>query len=157
MTIVKRKHYKNIYIIIISFILYNCSFDIKKNNHGLSSLENREKILVINKSNKNDIIRLIGKPHTTSLKDPNKWIYFERRIEKGKLHKLGRNVLTENNVLELNFDKYGVLLSKKIININDMNKVNDFKKETVNTVRQKSAIAGFLSSIKQKMYRRKKN
>ena len=156
MPVIKRKHISLLFSIIIPFFLYNCSLNIKKNNHGLTSLTTRGQILTLNKSNKNDVIQLIGKPHTKSIKDENKWIYFERIIEKGKLHKLGKNVLTENNVLELNFDKYGVLIKKNINNIDDMNKIKTFAKQTENNVKQQSAITGFLSSVKQKMYNKKK-
>ena len=40
------------------------------------------------------------------------WIYIERIFTKGKYHKLGQNILKENNVLVLTFDKYGVLKKK---------------------------------------------
>ena len=48
---------------------------------------------------------------------------FERMITRGKLHKLGRNVLKKNNVLEIEFNNYGILASKKIYTKNDMKKV----------------------------------
>ena len=95
-----------------------------KKVHGINFLENREKVLIVNKTNKNDVVALIGKPHLTSITYPNKWIYFQRTITKGKLHKLGQNVLKENNVLELDFDKYGVLKDKKLYKKEDMNKVD---------------------------------
>ena len=156
MPVIKRKHISLLFSIIIPLFLYNCSFNVKKDNHGLTSLNTRGQILVLKKSNKNDVIKLIGKPHTKSIENENKWIYFERRVEKGKFHKLGKNILTENNVLELNFDKYGVLVKKNIINIDDMNKIKTYARQTENNVKQQSAIAGFLSSVKQKMYNKKK-
>jgi outer membrane protein assembly factor BamE (lipoprotein component of BamABCDE complex) len=127
-----------------------------KKIHGINFLENREKILIVKETNQNDVIKLIGKPHITSISEPNKWIYFQRTITRGKLHKLGRNVLKENNVLELNFDKYGVLKKKKLYKKEDMNKVVYSKNETKNEVTQKSFVGKFLSSIKQKMYGKRK-
>ena len=115
-------------------------------------MENREKILVIGETNQNDIIKLIGNPHTYSIKEDNTWIYFERTITRGKLIKLGQNVLKENNILELKFDKYGVLLKKKIYQKKNMQTVKYSKKETVNDIKAKSFMNSFLSSIKQKMY-----
>ena len=106
--------------------------------------------------NKNDIIKLIGNPHTTSIKNKDTWIYFERTITRGKLIKLGRNVLKENNILELKFNKYGVLSSKKTYNKEDMEKITYSVKETENNISQPSFVGKFLSSIKQKMYGNKK-
>ena len=107
-------------------------------------------------NNKNDVIKLIGNPHTVSLQDQNTWIYFERTITRGKLIKLGQNVLKENNVLELKFDKYGILENKKILTKDDMNTVKYSEKETENNISQQSFIGKFLSSVKQKMYGKRK-
>ena len=110
----------------------------------------------ISKIKSGDVVALIGKPHLTSITYPNKWVYFQRTITKGKLHKLGQNVLKENNVLELNFDKYGVLKDKKFYKKEDMNKVEFSKAETKNEISRQSFVGKFLSSVKQKMYGKKK-
>ena len=156
MSFVSRKHYKIFYIIIFSFFLNNCQLNAPNKSHGINFLENREKVLIVGKSNKNDVIKLIGNPHSISIKDEDVWIYFERTITKGKLIKLGQNVLKENNILELKFNKYGVLNNKKIYNKESMNKVKYSEEETSNNISQKSFIGKFLSSIKQKMYSRRK-
>ena len=139
--------------------LANCQLQEPKKLHGINYLENRENLLLINKSNKNDVINLLGSPHSISINDENKWFYFERMITRGKLHKLGRNVLKKNNILEIEFNKYGILANKKLYTKDDMRKVKISKKQTENTVRQKSFIDTFLSSVKQKMYgqRQRKN
>ena len=137
-------------------LLNNCQLKEPNKPHGINFLENREKTLTIGKTNQNDVIKLIGNPHSKSIKNENTWIYFERTITRGKLVKLGQNVLKENNVLELKFDKYGVLKNKKIINKSDMNKVIYSKNETENEISQKSFVGKFLSSIRQKMYGKKK-
>jgi outer membrane protein assembly factor BamE (lipoprotein component of BamABCDE complex) len=124
--------------------------------HGINFLENREKTLTIGETNQNDVIKLIGNPHSLSLKNENTWIYFERTITRGKLIKLGQNVLKENNVLELKFNKYGVLNSKKILNKENMNVVDYLDKETENNLEQDSFVGKFLSSMRQKMYGKKK-
>ena len=127
-----------------------------KKTHGIVFLENREKLLVINKTNKNDIVKIIGYPHALSLNNENKWLYFERTITRGKMHKLGQNILKDNNVLELLFNKYGVLIEKKIINKQDMKKVKFTKAVTDNTVRKQSFVNKFLQSVRQKMYGKRK-
>ena len=156
MTFVYRKHYKKLYIILFLFLLNNCQIKEANKAHGINFLENREKNLIIGTTNKNDIIKLIGNPHTTSIKDNDTWIYFERTITRGKLIKLGRNILKENNVLELKFDRYGVLISKKILNKENMNTVDYIDKETENNLTQQSFVGKFLSSMRQKMYGKKK-
>jgi outer membrane protein assembly factor BamE (lipoprotein component of BamABCDE complex) len=149
---INREHKKILYIIFISFFLNNCQLQSTNKSHGINFLVNREKILIVGKTNKNDVINLIGTPHSTSIKEDDTWIYFERSITKGKLIKLGQNILKENNVLELKFNKYGVLINKKIINKDSMQKVNYTKKKTENNVTKKSVVGKFLSSVKQKMY-----
>ncbi len=156
MRIINCKHRITIYIILFLFFLQNCSLKESNKSHGINFLENREKILVINKTNQNDVINLIGNPHTISLSDENTWVYFERTLAKGKLVKLGQDVLKKNNVLELKFDKYGVLKSKNIYTKEDMKKVRYSKSTTENNVSQQSFVGKFLSSVKQKMYGKRK-
>ncbi len=156
MTLIRREHYKNLYIIFFLILLNNCQLKEPNKAHGINFLENREKTLIIGKTNKNDILKLIGKPHTKSIKNEDTWIYFERTITRGKLIKLGQNVLKENNVLALEFDRYGVLENKKIYNMNDMKKVTYSAKETDNDISQQSFVGKFLSSIRQKMYGKRK-
>ena len=115
-------------------------------------MENRKNILTVNKSNKNDVVKLLGNPHSKSINNENRWFYFERMISKGELHKLGRNILKKNNILEIEFDKYDVIVSKKIYTKDDMKKIKVSKKRTENTVSERSFLNSFLSSLKQKMY-----
>jgi len=152
MLFVYRKHIKIFYIIFFFFFLNNCQLNDPKKSHGINFLENRAKILVLGKTNKNDVIKLIGSPHTISLKEDDTWIYFERTITKGKLIKLGRNVLKKNNVLALKFDKYGILSKKKLFGKKDMKKFKSLKMATKNDLPKESFVNKFLSSIKQKMY-----
>ena len=110
-------------IIFIFFILNNCQLQEPTKNHGVLFLENRANKLVINNSNKNDAIKVLGVPHSTSIDDENEWIYIERILTKGEFHKLGQTVLKTNNVLVLNFDKYGVLKKKKLLSKDDKNEL----------------------------------
>jgi len=151
MIFVNRIHKRFIYIILFSIFLNNCQLKSPDKEHGINFLENREKILLLKKTNKNDVIKLIGNPHSTSINNENTWIYFERSISKGKLIKLGQNVLKENNILELKFDKFGVLQNKKIYKKEDMRKVKYSKKITENNVSQPSFVGKFFQSVKQKM------
>ncbi len=156
MFIIKRKHFKIVINIVLLLFLTHCQLNEPKKTHGINFLDNREKVLIINQTNKNDVIKLIGQPHSKSISNENTWIYFERIITRGKLLKLGQNVLKTNNVLKLEFDKYGILKNKEILNKDDMKKVKYSKLETKNTVTQQGFINKFLSSVKQKMYGKKK-
>ncbi len=95
-------------------------------------------------------------PHSKSLNDENTWVYLERTLSKGKYHKLGQHILKTNNVLVLNFNKYGVLQSKKLYDKEDIKKVKFSENETENNMTQKSFVENFLQSIKQKMYGNKR-
>ena len=125
-------------------------------NHGIVFLKNRSDQLILNKSNKNDVIRIIGQPHSKSINDDNIWIYLERTLTKGKYHKLGQHVLKKNDTLVLKFDKFGILKSKKIYDKNNTNKITFSEKETKNELSKKSFVESFLMSLKQKMYGNRK-
>ena len=71
MILVRRKHNKLIYIIFFLFFLNNCQLNDPNKAHGINFLENREKTLEIGKTNQNDIIKLIGNPHSKSLSNEN--------------------------------------------------------------------------------------
>ena len=124
--------------------------------HGIAYLEKREKLIILNKSNKNDAINVLGHPATKGMSDDNLWIYIERTTTRGKFFKLGRSYLKKNNVLILEFDKYGVLNKKKFYDKENMKEINFAKAITANDVRKENFIYSFLSSIRQKMESRKK-
>ena len=110
----------------------------------------------VNKTNSNDVIQIVGNPHTKSISDKNTWIYIERILSKGKYHKLGKNVVKTNNVMVLTFDKYGVLVEKKIYDKDKLSNLKFAKEITENNLSQNSFIEDFLQSIKTKMYSGKK-
>ena len=133
----KSKHIRS-YFLIISFIILNgCQLQEPSKNHGIVFLKNRSEKLKINISNTNDVLQIIGQPHTTSINNEDEWIYIERVLIKGEYHKLGQNILKSNNVLVLNFDKYGILKNKTFLNKDDKNKILFSKKKTENNLTQK--------------------
>ena len=150
-----KNHFKRLFIFLF-IILTACQLQEPTKNHGIVFLENRAKQLIINKSNKNDVVNLIGQPHSKSISDDNEWIYLERTLTKGKYHKLGQHVLKKNNTLVLKFDKFGILKDKKIYNKDSTNKVAFSENETKNELSKKSFVESFLSSVKQKMYGNRK-
>ncbi len=138
--------------IFLFFILIGCQFQEPNKNHGIIFLENRSQKLVINKTNKNDVIKTIGHPHSKSISNVNEWIYIERVLTKGEYYKLGRNILKANNILILEFNKYGILSNKTLLNKNDIKKIEFSKNTTKNELGEKSFVEKFLQSIKAKMY-----
>ena len=143
---------KNIFLLILILFFNNaCQRNEVIKTHGISYLEKREKLISINKSNKNDVIEVFGRPSTKGMTNDNLWIYIERTRTRGKLLKLGRNYLKKNNVLILEFDKYGILNKKEFYNKDNMKKLTFSKDITENEIRKENFIYSFLSSVRQKM------
>ncbi len=149
---------KNILLIftLAIFLLFGCQRQEVIKTHGISYLEKREKLVSIKVSNKNDVIKILGYPSTRGMTNDNTWIYIERTRTRGKLLKLGRNYLKKNNVLVLEFDKYGILINKEFYDKEHMKKVKFAKVITENDLRRENFVYSFLSSIGQKMQSRKK-
>ncbi len=148
----KIKYHILIKVVLISLFLYNCQLKEPTKNHGIVFLENRAKKLLINKTNKNDTIKILGTPHSISLDDDSLWIYIERTFTKGSYLKLGKNILKTNNVLILNYDKYGILKEKKLLNKDNKEEIVFSQDITENKMSQRSFVSKFLNSIKTKMY-----
>ena len=147
-----KNHYNLFFLSFLLLISSGCQLQDPNKNHGILFLENRSNKLVLNKSNQNDVIKIIGNPHSKSIDNVDTWLYIDRVLTKGKYHKLGQHILKESNALVLTFDKYGILKDKKFYTKNDMKKMSFSEKETENQLTKKSFIESFLSSVKQKMY-----
>ncbi len=141
---------------ILFLILISCQLKEPNKNHGILFLENRANKLVNNTSNQNDVIKILGQPHSKSIDDENMWIYIERTLSKGKYHKLGKHTLKENNVLVLAFNKFGVLENKVFYSKKDMKKMSFSDKTTENKLTKKSFVENFFSSVREKMYGRRR-
>ena len=141
---------KNLFIIIL-LILSSCSLNKVVQHHGVHNLNKKQIKLTVNKTNKNDIIKLIGPPSTKSTFDSDIYIYIERKTSTSKLSKLGKKDLLINNVLVLEIDKSGLLLSKKFFNKDDMRNIDFDRQFTAVNYSQKSFIYNFLSSLRQKI------
>ena len=137
-------------LFIISFIiLTNCSLNKVVHHHGVHNLEKKQTKLKVNYTNKNDIVKLIGPPSTKSTFDNDIYIYIERKTSSSKLTKLGKRKLLTNNVLVLEINNNGLLLSKKFLNKDDMNKIEFDESVTGINYSKKSFIYNFLSSVRQ--------
>ena len=154
--IFKIKHFKNLILLTLLFILSNCQLKEPVKGHGINFLENRSKKISLNKSNKNDVVNILGNPHTTSIDDDNLWFYFDRKISGGTIINFGDTDLLENNVLVIKFDKYGVVKNTEFFSKEDMKKIKYSEMKTENPVSKQSVVAAFLQSVRQKMYGKRK-
>ena len=133
----------------------NCTLKNIERNHGVAFLEEKQKSLILEKTNKNDIIDLLGPPSTTSLFDNDIWIYIGKSTTKSSLIKLGKRKDLKNNVLVLEINNMGMLVNKKLYTLGDYQDLKFTKKETIKTDKD-SFVYGFISSLKQKIDRPKR-
>ena len=139
-------------ILLLSLILLaSCSFNNVVQHHGVHNLEQKQLKLTVNKSNINDVTKIIGPPLTKNEFDTDVLIFIERKTSSSKLLKLGKRKLLVNNVLLIEMDKKGILVSKKFYNKEDMNKIKFDDDFTTNNFSKRSFIYNFMSSMRQKV------
>ena len=129
----------------------NCSLNKAIQHHGVHNLEKKQEKLKINKSNKNDILKIIGPPSTKSTFGNEVYIYIERKTSTSKLHKLGKKVLLVNNVLVLDINQKGLLVKKEFYNKDDMNKIKFDEAETRTDHSKNSFIYNFFYTLRQRI------
>ena len=143
--------HKKLLLTCFFLIITACSNKQVIKNHGMTSLEVKANKIVVKQSNKNDVLEIIGKPSTVSLFDSNDWFYIEREKTNQSVFKLGKSKINKNNVLEISFNEYGVVETKKLLNIDSMNKLNADKKITEKNYDKRSGIGKLLKSLEQKI------
>tara|TARA_B100000963_G_scaffold294035_1_gene264577 strand:+ start:659 stop:1129 length:471 start_codon:yes stop_codon:yes gene_type:complete len=137
---------KVLFFISILFLISNCSFNLVDDHHGVYYLEKKEKKVIVNQSNINDITSIFGEPSTKSSFDNDVWIYIERKIT--NTHFMGKRKLITNNVLVLEIDDKGILAKKDFYDIDDMNKLK-FDTKRSESLQKRNFIYNFLSSLRQ--------
>ena len=140
-----------LFYILLFITIVNCSGNKVSNFHGTKQLEKKYNNIVINKSNKNDILKIIGPPSTVSDFDKNKWFYFERLKTNQSLFKLGTQKIIENNVLIVKLNNFGILEEKKILNLDNMNDLSYFKKTTSKEFKSDNLMYSVFSSLREKI------
>jgi len=85
-------HFKKL-LIIIFLLTINCSNNKVVKSHGISALDLKSEKIIINKSNKNDVIEILGKPSSESLFDENVWFFLQREKVNQSIFKLGKQKL----------------------------------------------------------------
>ena len=143
--------YKKFYFGILLIFISNCTLNKVVKHHGVHFLDKKQQKLILNSTNKNDILDTLGPPSTESTFDNDVWIYIERKETKSTITTLGRRKLMVNNVLILEINDKGVLVNKEFLNKDDMNSIK-FSKRKTNVISSKdSFVYEFLSSLRQKI------
>ena len=142
---------KILYIIFLSLIVTNCSFKKVDKHHGVPFLEKKQSSLVVNKTNKNDILEILGNPSTKSKFDNDVWIYIERKQTQSKLINLGKMKIYKNDVLVIELDNYGILKKKEFYNKENMKKLKIVKATTESGFKKDNFVYNFMSSMRQKI------
>ena len=138
-------------LIIVFLLTISCSTNKVVKYHGFSSLEAKSNDIIISKSNKNDVTNLFGKPSSISLFDENTWFFIQREKVNRSIFRLGKQKTLTNNVLEINFNNYGIVETKKLYNIEDMNELDISKDKTENMAIKKTGINSLFQSLYQKI------
>ena len=108
-------------------------------------------MIEVNVTNKNDLIKIIGPPSTISDFNKNLWFYFERLKTNQSLIKLGAQKIKKNNILIVELNNKGILKSKRILDLNDMNDVEYIKIVTTKEFKNDNLIYGIFSSLREKI------
>tara|TARA_B100000989_G_scaffold169449_1_gene126828 strand:- start:72 stop:539 length:468 start_codon:yes stop_codon:yes gene_type:complete len=137
--------------IIFFIIIVNCSGNKVTNYHGTKSLDTKFNEIRVDITNKNDLINIFGPPSTKSDFDENMWFYFERLKTNQSLIKLGAQKIKKNNILVVKLSNNGILKSKKLLNLNDMNDIKYLKETTEKEFKNTDMLYGIISSLREKI------
>ena len=141
---------KIINILIFIFII-NCTGNKVSNYHGVKKLEIKYSQIIVNKSNRNDILKIIGPPSSISDFNENKWFYIERLKSNQSLLKLGTQKIKINNILLVELDNKGILIDKKLLNIENMNDLKYLDDTTTKDFKNNNFMFNLLSSLREKI------
>ena len=136
---------------IIFIIIVNCSGNKVSNYHGVKSLDVKFSELKLNITNKNDLYKIIGPPSFKSDFNKNKWFYIERLKSNQSIFKFGTQKIKKNNVLIVELSKDGLLIDKKILNLDNMNDVKYLKTQTDKEFQNKTVLYDVFSSLREKI------
>ena len=141
---------RNLFFFILFFFTLNCSINKVSNLHGFRFVDTKLDKIELNKSNKNDVRKIIGPPSSKSTFN-NSWLYFERKKTNQSLFKLGKKTISRNNILIIEFNKMGLVKDKTLLNLNDMNDIEIAEKKTEKDFTQDNFIYNLLSTLRNKI------
>ncbi len=135
---------------MLLFII-NCSGNKVSNYHGTKLLQSKYEKININITNKNDLLEIIGPPSSISDFNKNKWFYFERLKTNQSIIKLGTQKIKKNNVLIVELDENGILKSKQILDLKNMNDLKYLKDTTEKEFKNSDIMYNIFSSLREKI------
>ena len=141
---------KNLFYIFIFFFILNCSLNKVSNTHGIRFTEAKYNKILLNKTNKNDVRKLIGPPSSTSTFD-DMWFYIERQKVNQSIVKLGKKKISSNNIIILKFDNKGIVSKKDFLDLNKMNNIKIAEAKTEKKFNQDNMIYNILSTLREKI------
>ena len=144
-------------LIIIFLFIVNCSGNKVSNFHGSKQLETKFNIIKVNKTNKNDLVKLIGPPSSVSDFDNNKWFYIERLKTNQSLIKLGNQKIEKNNILIVQLDNSGIVREKKLLDLENMKDIKYLNTTTEKDFKNESILYNIFSSLREKINAPSKN
>ena len=141
---------KYLSLLIVFLFTLNCSINKVSNTHGYRFLEKKYETIELNKSNKNDVKKIIGPPSSRSKFD-NTWFFIERKKVNQSLFKLGKKKIERNNVIILEFNNMGLVSDKSLLNLNDMNDIKIAEEKTDKKFTQDNFVYDLLSTLREKI------
>ena len=141
---------KIIIFLMLILLTMNCSINKVSNIHGFRLLEAKYHQITVNTSNKNDIRKKIGPPSSVS-RFKNIWFFVERKKTNQTIFKLGEKKISKNNILVLEFDDFGILRYKSLLDISDMNNIKIVKKKTSKQFQQDNTLYSITSILREKI------
>ena len=141
---------KNIFLSLLFLFILNCSLNKVSNSHGSRFIDKKYDQILLNKSNKNDLKKLIGPPSSIS-KFTGNWFYIERKKTNQSIFKLGQKKILQNHIIIIEFNKMGIVSKKDLLNINDMNDIKISKEITTKKYGQDNALYDIFSSLRDKI------
>ena len=146
---------KHISLFILFFFTINCSVNKVSYTHGFRFLEIKSNKILINKTNKNDVKKLVGPPSSVSNFN-DIWLYIERKKTNQSIYKLGKKKISKNNILILEFNSMGLVSSKKFLKLEDMNDIKIAEKMTNKKFKNDNKLYNALSTLRNKLNTRQK-
>ena len=142
---------KKIKLLILLLFISHCTLNKPIKHHGINNLKEKSEKLILSESNSNDIRKILGPPSTVSFFDNENYIYIEKKTSNSRFLKLGKKKLLVNNVLLLEIDNRGLLISKTLLNKDDLKKINFSEKVTNVDYDNDTLIYRSLSDIRRKI------
>tara|TARA_S200000501_G_scaffold154235_1_gene145454 strand:+ start:1069 stop:1536 length:468 start_codon:yes stop_codon:yes gene_type:complete len=139
---------KVLFYISLFFLISNCSLNLVDDHHGVYYLDKKEKKIIVQESNINDILSIFGEPSTKSSFDNDVWIYIERKIS--NTHFFGKRKLIVNNVMVLEINSKGILAKKDFYNLENMKNLK-FDNQRSASLKKRNFVYNFLSSMRQRV------